>query len=396
MTRVTTAPRTGEVLLGEIGWARFKAGHPWIYRGQFKSPAADLAAGTVRIVDPRGKVLGTALYSPASQIALRLLTREETTIDAAWFASRFSAARDYRDRVMEPRSARREFFSESDGIPSLVVDRYGDHLVVQVLSAGLEALEGALFEALGEVYKPASILARNEVSVRKLEGLERGVFQKHGVTPERIEIQEGERTLEVDPWRGQKTGLFLDQFENHAAATQLTRGRVLDAFASTGGFGLAMSGRAREVVALDSSGDSLATAARNVTRNGLDNFKFVEANAFDWLKSADQAGEKFDVIVLDPPAFAKNKAEVEAGVRGYKEINLRAMKMLTPGGVLVSCSCSHHITEELFHDVLAAAAADVRRRFRIIEKRTQGRDHPILVGFPESYYLKCFLLQFLD
>jgi len=396
VNRPATAARATDIVLGRVGWARFKAGHPWIYRGQFEMPGGTPPAGVVRIVDNRGKVLGTALHSPASQIALRILTTGPATIDTAHFIARLKDARAYRDRVMDNRSARREIFSESDGLPSLVVDRYGDHLVIQVLSAGLEALEGSLLDALNEVYRPASILARNEGSVRKLEGLERGVFQKSGATPLRLEILEGSQTLEVDPWKGQKTGLFLDQLDNHAAAARVTTGRVLDAFCCTGGFGLAMAANATEVVAVDSSAEALEIAARNAERNGLTNFKFVESNAFDWLKSGDLADEKFDVIVLDPPAFSKNKSDVEAGVRGYKEINLRAMKMLNPGGMLITCSCSHHVTEELFHDVLASAAADVHRRFRIVEKRTQGRDHPILVGFPESYYLKCFITQFLD
>jgi len=396
VSRAVTAARATDLVLGRIGWARFKAGHPWIYRGQFEMPGGTPPAGPVRIVDNRGKVLGTALHSPASQIALRVLTREPATIDTAYLIAKLNDARAYRDRVMDARGARREVFSESDGLPSLVVDRYGDHLVIQVLSAGLEAMEGSLLDALNEVYRPASILARNEGSVRKLEGLERGVVQKSGTTPDRLEVMEGSHTLEVDPWKGQKTGLFLDQFENHAAAALVTKGRVLDAFSCTGGFGLAMASRATEVVAVDSSAEALEIAARNAERIGLTNFKFIESNAFDWLKNSDLANERFDVIVLDPPAFSKNKSDVEAGVRGYKEINLRAMKMLSPGGILITCSCSHHVTEELFHDVLAAAAADVHRRFRIVEKRAQGRDHPILVGFPESYYLKCFITQFLD
>lgn len=385
------------VVLGRIGQARFQAGHPWIYRGHLQPrEATPDAAGAVRILDQRKKTLGTGFYSPASQIALRVVSRDDRPLDAAFFVERLKNAKAYRDRFIGDLLARREVFSESDGLPSLVVDRYGTHLVIQVLSAGLEALEAPLLDALEEVYRPASILARNDVSVRGLEGLSRGTEQKRGTTPPLIDVAQGALTFTVDPWKGQKTGLFLDQVENHAVAAGLSRGRVLDAFCYQGGFGLPMAPRAGQIVMVDSSAEALERTRANAERNGIENIKYHEENAFHFLKAADVAGEKFDVIILDPPAFARNKNELEGSVRGYKEINLRAMKLLYPNGTIITCSCSYHMTEELFTDVLAAAAADVKRRFRIVERRGQAKDHPLLVGFPESYYLKCFVLDFLD
>lgn len=386
-----------DVILNRPGSRRISdLGHPWVYRGGIASDTEGIEAGVVRILDDRKRFLGRAVYSPKSQIALRFLTRDDGPIDTAFFVHRLKQAKASRERSLGPREALRQVFAESDGLPSLIVDQYGPHLVVQSLSAGLEPLKASIIEALREVYAPASILARNDPAVRGLENLPREVVQWFGVTPERIEVTDDGITLEIDPWHGQKTGGFLDQAENRLAARHYTRGRTLDAFAYTGGFGLFCAGRASEVVLVDSSAPALAMASRNIERNGLTNVTMVEANAFDFLKSADTSGEKFDTVILDPPAFARNRNEVEGGVRGYKEINLRGMKLLNPGGWLITCSCSYHLTEELFIDVMASAAVDTRRRFRLVEKRTQGRDHPLLVGFPESYYLKCLILQLLD
>lgn len=384
------------VTLRRTGVARLAAGHPWIYRGHLEPAGLPDRPGVVRLLDERRRPLGIGLFSPQSQISVRFLDREEKPVGVPFFVDRLTKARDYRDRVLGSRGARREVFSESDGLPSLVVDRYGDHLVVQVLSAGLEALAPALRSALAEVYQPASILARNDASVRGLEGLERAVEQWSGTTPPRLDMIEGDLVFEVDPWKGQKTGAFLDQAENHAAAAALARGTALDTFTCNGGFALALARRGAQVKAIDSSGEALEAARRNAARNGLADVTFVEANVFNSLKSADQAGERYDMVVLDPPAFARNRNEVEGGLRGYKEINLRGMKLLNPGGFLVTCSCSYHVTEDLFLDVLSAAATDVRRRFRLVDRRSQARDHPLLVGFPESYYLKCLILQRLD
>lgn len=383
-------------VLNRTGVARLAAGHPWVYQGQVVGAPEPAAPGVTRVQDERGRFLGLALFSPNSRIALRFLTRDDRPIDTGFVAGRLARAKTFREQVLGPRDACRQVFGESDGLPSLIVDRYGEHLVIQVLSAGMETLKPHLLDALQEVFKPQSILARNDPSVRSMEGLPREVVQWAGETPAELIIREGDLFLRVDPWRGQKTGAFLDQVENHAAAAACLRGRVLDAFTYNGGFGLHAARRAAQVVCVDSSAAALETLSGNAARNGLTTVVGIEANVFDFLKSADQSGERFDGVILDPPAFAKNRAEVESGVRGYKEINLRAMKLLNPGGWLVTCSCSYHVTEDLFLDVVAAAAADVRRRFRLVEKRTQGRDHPLLVGFPESSYLKCLILELMD
>jgi 23S rRNA (cytosine1962-C5)-methyltransferase len=383
-------------VLGHLGAQRLAAGHPWVYQGQLAAVPEPAVPGVIRVQDERGRFLGLALFSPRSRIALRLLTRDDRPIDTGFLVERLRRAQAYRERILGPREACRQVFGESDGLPSLIVDQYGEHLVIQALSAGMEALKPRLIEALQEVFRPRSILARNDPSVRSMEGLPREVVQWAGETPPILTIREGDLFFNVDPWRGQKTGAFLDQAENHVAAAGYLQGRVLDAFAYNGGFGLPTARRAGQVVCVDSSAAALETLSGNAARNGLTGLVTVEANVFDFLKSADVSGEKFDGIILDPPAFAKNRSEVESGVRGYKEINLRAMKLLNPGGRLITCSCSYHITEDLFLDVMAAAAADVRRHFRLVEKRTQGRDHPVLVGFPESHYLKCLVLEFMD
>lgn len=387
---------TARVRLNRIGTRRWQAGHPWIYRGHLDAPATGLEAGVVSVEDDRHRFCGRALYSPASQIALRYLTRDDVPIDTAFLIDRMRRARSYRDAILGRPDALRQIFAESDGLPSFIADQYDDILVVQSLSAGMETLRPQLIEALEEVYAPEGILARNDPSVRALEDLPRETVLWAGEVPEALDVREGDVWIRVDPWHGQKTGAFLDQSENHRAAAAVATGRVLDAFSYNGGFGLAAAAKASEVVAVDSSAAALKLVGANAERNGYSNLLTVEANVFDLLKSMDQSRERFDTVILDPPAFARNRNEVDGAVRGYKEINLRSMKLLPPGGWLVTCTCSYHMTEELFLDVMAAAAADVHRRFRLVEKRTQGRDHPLLIGFPESYYLKCLILQMLD
>lgn len=384
------------VRLNRIGARRWQAGHPWIYRGHLSGTAPGIEAGVVSVDDDRGRFAGRALYSPASQIALRFLTRQDVPIDTAFLVDRMRRAKSYREVVLGRPDAIRQIFGESDGLPSFMADQYDDILVVQSLSAGMETLKPQLIQALEEVYAPEGILARNDPSVRAMEDLPRETVLWAGEVPESLDVKEGDVWFRVDPWHGQKTGAYLDQAENHRAVAALAGGRVLDAFSYNGGFGLACAPKAREVVAVDSSAAALKLVGANAERNGLTNLLTLEANVFDLLKSMDQSGEIFDMIILDPPAFARNRNEVDGAVRGYKEINLRAMKLLPPGGWLVTCSCSYHMTGELFLDVMAAAAADVRRRFRLVEQRTQGRDHPLLIGFPESYYLKCLILQMLD
>jgi 23S rRNA (cytosine1962-C5)-methyltransferase len=348
--------------------------------------------GLARVLDPDGRVLGTAILSRESQITLRRLGRDET-VDRAFLRRRLDQAVAYRDRVVPGREAMRLVFGESDGFPGLIVDRYGAHLVVQFLAFGTQVLGEEIASLLEERLTPASILARNDPAVRALEGLPREVVSLRGEPPAEVWYREGDVMLGVDPKSGQKTGGFLDQSENRLRAAALAHGRVLDAFSYTGAFALQAARSAEEVVAVDVSAPALAQAREMASRNGIENIRFQEANVFDFLKQEDRAGSTYDMIVLDPPAFAKNKLELEGALRGYKEINLRAMKILKPGGILITCSCSYHLSETLMDDVLARAAADVHRTFRVRERRHQASDHPIRTGFPESLYLKCQILE---
>jgi 23S rRNA (cytosine1962-C5)-methyltransferase len=275
----------------------------------------------------------------------------------------------------------------------LIVDRYGDHLVVQTLSQGTDRLLPQITEALVELVRPAGILARNDPRVRALEGLEQRVDLLYGAVPEKIEVRDGGISYEVDTWRGQKTGLFLDQRENREAAARYARGRVLDAFSYHGGFALAVAPRCDRVLAVDISDDAVAHIAANAARNGISNIEARAMNVFDELRELERRGEQFDTIVLDPPAFAKSKAALRKALSGYKEINLRALKLLAPGGFLITCTCSYNVSEGDFSDVLAAAAVDAHASMAVVEKRTQARDHPIMLTVPETYYLKCFVLR---
>lgn len=290
-------------------------------------------------------------------------------------------------------TAYRLVYGESDLLPSLIIDRFEDCFVIQTLSQGMDALKQMWVDLLAERYNPRAVVERNEARVRELEGLPRKAGVIYGADPGRLLIREGDVRFEVSLTEGQKTGAFLDQRENRLVAATYARGRALDCFTFQGGFALHLARAADSVLAVDSSGAALASARRNGELNGAANVEFREANVFDLLHEMEQAGEKFDVINLDPPAFAKNRASIEGAVRGYKEINLRAMKMLVEGGTLITSTCSHHMSEDGFLNVIAAAAADAGRPARILEKRTQSRDHPILVSMPETYYLKCVILQ---
>jgi 23S rRNA (cytosine1962-C5)-methyltransferase len=385
---------TAEAQLTPPGYARWRHGHPWTYRDGVEVVRENTGEEPIaRVVDPRGRVVGHALLSRSSQILLRRLTRSEAPIDRAFLKARVEQAAAYRERVAEGRDAMRLVFGESDGLPGLVVDRYGNHVVLQELSWAMNALQDPILSVVEEVLAPQSILARNDLAVRALEGLPRQVEQVKGKTPERIPYHEGELEFLADPHHGQKTGAFLDQVENHLLVGRIAFGRVLDAFTYGGGFALAAAQSADEVVAVDSSGSALQLAQQNAKRNAVENVSFVNSNVFDFLKHADRQGEEFDTVILDPPAFAKNKRELDGAVRGYKEINLRAMKLLRPGGILVTCSCSYHLGEALLDEVLTRAAADTFRSFRVLERRRQAADHPVLLGFPESLYLKCQVLQ---
>jgi 23S rRNA (cytosine1962-C5)-methyltransferase len=381
--RVSISPR---------GEERIRNGHPWVYRSDVLEVQA-AGGDTVRVLSARGKPLGYALYSDRSEIAIRMLTRQDEAPTIETWRERIASAIGYRESLKIDATAYRLVHAEGDRLPSLIVDRYGDYLVVQTLSQGSDRLLPQIVEQLVSIAKPAGILARNDPRVRALEGLEQKVQVVDGAVPESIEVREGRVSYEVDPHRGQKTGLFLDQRENREAAARYARGRLLDAFSYNGGFALALAPQCDAVLAVDISEEAVARISANAARNGLKNVEARAMNAFDELRELERRGERFDTVVLDPPAFAKNKAAVRKALAGYKEINLRALKLLEPGGFLITCTCSYNVREADFADVLAAAAVDAHADVTVVEKRTQGRDHPILMTVPETYYLKCFVLR---
>ncbi|HET9440224.1 MAG TPA: class I SAM-dependent rRNA methyltransferase [Longimicrobiales bacterium] len=374
------------------GAQRWFHGHPWIYRSDVLE-APSVPAGAVHVVDERGDFLGTALWSPTSQISLRMLTDDDQPIDQVFWRDRIAAAVAYRQSLNIDANAYRVLHGEADGTPSLVVDKYDDCLVTQFLSAGLEAYRDEIVGALIELLQPAGILARNDPAVRVHEQLPQETVLLHGAVPEEIEVQEGSVRYLAAPWHGQKTGAFLDQRENRARVGELARGRTMDCFSFHGSFAMHLARNSTAVTAIDSSADALSRAQVNADLNGFANIGFVEANAFDYLREQEEAGEAYDVVVVDPPAFAKRRDAVPKALRGYKEINLRAMRLLKPGGYLCSFSCSFHISTSLFREMLEQAAADAGRPMRWIEARGQATDHPEIVQIPESIYLKGAILQ---
>ena len=380
------------VTITRRGEERLRAGHPWIYRSDVSDVRA-AGGDTVGILGPTGRALGYALYSERSEISLRLLTHDAAAPTLETWRDRLRAAIEYRAALDIDATAYRLVHGEGDRLPGLVVDRYGDYLVLQALSQGVDRLLPQLTSMLLELLQPAGILARNDPRVRLLEGLERRVDVLHGEVPHAIDAREGHVTYAVDPYRGHKTGLFLDQRENRMAAARYARGRLLDAFSYNGGFAMTLAPRCAEVLAVDISEDAVARIVANAARNGLTNIQARAMNVFDELRELERRGERFDTIVLDPPAFAKNKAAVRKALSGYKEINLRALKLLAPGGFLITCSCSYHVSEAAFADVIAAAAVDAHADVVVVEKRMQGRDHPVLITVPETYYLKCFIVR---
>lgn len=380
------------VVISARGEQRLRSGHPWIYRADVVDVAA-AGGDIVRVIAPRGRGVGWALFSDRSQIPLRLLTTRDAPADEALIVRRIGQAIAFRDSLHLDADAYRLVHGEADLLPSLVVDRYADCLVVQTLSQGMDRLMPVVVGALVEALNPKGILARNDPKVRALEGLEQSVSVLHGSVPDIVTVREGPLTYDADLWKGQKTGLFLDQRENREAAARYVSGRLLDAFSYNGGFALHLAKRCSSVEAIDISADAVARIRRNADRNGAGNVEAREANVFDELRRLERAGVRYDSIVLDPPAFAKNKASVPNALAGYKEINLRAMRLLSPGGYLVTCSCSYNVSEAMFGDVIHQATIDSHTPMTLVEKRSQGRDHPVLVGVPETHYLKCSILR---
>ena len=385
------------VTVNKRGADRIRGGHLWIYRSDVVQ-ADEVAGGSVVVVrDQKRNFVGQAFFSDSSQIALRFLSQTEEPIDREWWRKRILEAADRRANLKNANTnAYRLVYSEGDLLSSIIIDRYDDVLVLQTLAQGSDAIKPLLVDLLTELFTPRAIIERNDVRVRQHEGLEMIVGTLYGEAPTEFEIvQEGIRFL-VAPLSGQKTGSFLDQRENRIAARAVAHGRALDCFTFAGAFALNLAGVCTSVVGIDISAEAVESARRNAELNNITNVEFREANVFDALRELETAGEHFDTIVLDPPAFAKNRASVNAAARGYKEINLRAIKLLNPGGILVSCTCSYHMPEDLFLGIIAAAGSDAHRKLQLLEKRTQAGDHPILLGVPETYYVKCGIVRVLD
>jgi 23S rRNA (cytosine1962-C5)-methyltransferase len=373
------------------GAERWVRGHPWIYRSEVADES--VPPGLVRVHDPRGRFIGQALHSPGSEIRLRLLERTDRPVDAAWWRERFTAAAARRAGI--DATAFRLVHGEGDAIPSLVVDRYDRWLVAQLLSAGLETLREPILDALDEVFRPEGILLRNDAPVRRREGLDQAVTLARGTVPREVEVREGGVRYLAAPWDGQKTGAFLDQRPNRLLAGALAApgGRALDCFSYHGSFAVHLAGRAGHVLALDVSPEALARGAANAALNGRTNIEWREADAFESLRAFARQRERFDTIVLDPPAFAKSRGAVPAALRGYREINLRALRSLAPGGLLLTASCSFHVRLPEFLTMLTDAAADSGRRVHLRRILGQGEDHPEVLTIPETSYLKGAVLQ---
>lgn len=384
---------TPEVALVRRGIDRWQAGHPWIYRADLDGEP-DLQGGeVVRVIDGRGWFVGKAFYSRLSKIALRWLSYEDVAVDEAFFRARIAQADALRRATLPGQTTYRAIHGEADLLPGLVVDRYGDYLSAQFLTPAAEQRKELLADLLMAHFGAKGLMNRSDVSVRQLEGLEPQKGLLRGEVPPEVPYAEGLLKLKADLWNGQKTGAFLDQRDNHVVAGEYARGEALDCFSYQGGFALQLAPRAKRVTAVEISEEAAQRIQANAKANGFDNVEVRAENAFDFLRDAVDEGRQFDTIVLDPPSFAKNKASIDAATRGYKEINLRAMQLLAPGGHLITASCTYHIDEQAFEQILDSAAADAKRRFQIVEKRGAGKDHPVLVNLRETRYLKCFVLR---
>jgi 23S rRNA (cytosine1962-C5)-methyltransferase len=378
------------VEISRKGADRLANGHPWIFRSDVVS-AGDAGAGElVHVLGPRGRFLGQAHYSTSSQIALRMLAR---TPERADLGARIAAAQRFRTKVVRGSTAYRLVYAEADFMPALIIDRYEDCFVMQALNQGMERATPEIIAALEAQFSPRAIVARNDAGVRTLEQLPREIKVLKGEPDAPVSVTMNGFKLEADLVKGQKTGVFLDQRENYLAAARYSSGRALDCFTCTGGFALHMSRVCEHVEAVDSSAAALETAKRNAAANGVTNVEFREADAMDLLSSYASGRRNYDAIVLDPPAFAKSRGHTDAAARAYKEINLRALKLLGPGGILVTCSCSHHMSEAMLLEIVAEASLNAGRTLRVLERRTQAQDHPILLTVPETLYLKCVILQ---
>ncbi|MBE5807251.1 MAG: class I SAM-dependent rRNA methyltransferase [Clostridiales bacterium] len=386
------------VTLRKTRETRVRAGHPWIYASEIESVDGAFENGDiVDLKDFRGKFIGRGFYNPQSQISLRILTRSDEPCDRAFFTRRVQDAWSYRQRLCDPMSCRL-IYSESDFLPGLVVDKFGDTLVLQSLSLGVDRIKDMLCDILMEVTGATGIYERSDVPVRRLEGMQLTTGLLRGEVPDVVEMAENGIRFMVDVKNGQKTGFFLDQKENRAAIKPLCGGaEVLDCFCHNGSFSLhAAKYGAKNVLGVDISEEALDVARANARLNGLENVAFEAHNCFDHLRELTDAGAQYDLVILDPPAFTKNKAALQSALRGYKEINLRGLKLVRPGGFMVTCSCSQHVLPEMFQNMLNEAARDAKKRVRLVEYRTQAKDHPLLPQAVETKYLKCMILQVME
>jgi 23S rRNA (cytosine1962-C5)-methyltransferase len=372
---------------------RVASGHPWIFASDVLDRGQAAPGDAVLVIDPNGKTLGTAHYSDSSQISLRLLSDRAESIDRAFYMRRLAAAEAYRKRVVSHSSAYRLVHGEADRLPGLVIDRYGDYIGMQTLDQGMDRAKPELASAIQEQFHPRGIVERNDVAVRKRENLPLQAGVLAGEVPSVVPVEMNGLKLHADLLHGQKTGIFLDQRENYLAAARYAQGRALDCFTSSGGFALHMAAHCDSVEAVDSSEASLKAAELNSAANQISNVEFREADVFEILAGYASARRRFETVVLDPPAFAKSRDNLDRAVKGYKEINRRALELLAPGGVLITCSCSHHLSEAALLEIVAAASLDRGLTLRVIERRTQSQDHPILLTVPETLYLKCLILE---
>lgn len=383
------------VRVSRKGADRIHSGHLWIFASDVLDRGEAQSGDAVRVLDQKGRFFGTAHYSSHSQICLRFLSAREEAIDASFLLTRIQAALDFRNRVVYNSDAYRLVHAEGDLLPGLIVDRYADWLVIQLLDQGMDRLAPVIAQVLSGLLNAKGIIARNDVAVRAKENLPVVTAVLAGEIPEYVSIRMNGLLWRADLIHGQKTGVFLDQRENYLVVRRYGRGHALDCFTGTGGFALHLASVCDQVEAIDSSAPTLETARANAAANGLDNVAFQHADVLDYLPALVSARRTFDVIVVDPPAFTKSRSALEGAVRGYKEINLRALRLLQRGGILVSCSCSHHMTEAHLFEVIAAAALDCSKRLRVLDRRTQAADHPILLTVPETHYLKCLIFEVL-
>jgi 23S rRNA (cytosine1962-C5)-methyltransferase len=381
------------VRVSRKGAGRVASGHPWIFASDVLDRGQATPGEAVLVADPNGKTLGTAHYSDSSQISLRLLSDRAETIDCAFYLRRLAEADAYRKRVVTDTDAYRLIHGEADRLPGLVIDRYGAYFSIQTLDQGMDRTKPEIVSAIQELFAPKGIVERNDVAVRKRENLplEAGVLT--GEVPDIIGVEMNGLKFGADLVHGQKTGIFLDQRENYLAAARYSRGRALDCFTSSGGFALHMARHCESVEAVDSSETSLKAAELNRAANEIANVEFREADVFELLAGYSSARRRFETVVLDPPAFTKSRGNLDRAIHGYKEINRRALELLSSGGVLITCSCSHHLSEAALLEVVAEASLDTHRTLRVLERRTQSQDHPILLTVPETLYLKCLILE---